>query len=127
MSERTTPHQVPVSHQLPVNFDGPAPVRSLVGYGRVLLPAPVATGETTADGTEACWLCGIRLGVSQLVADGSSACADVRWYCLDAAACTERWTSASAARNGIHGDLAQGSQPPIDRHRASGGQTTTVW
>jgi hypothetical protein len=116
MSERTTPHQ------LPGYPDGQAPVRTLAGYGRVLLPAPVATSEPTAGGTEACWLCGIRLGTSQLVADGSSACADVRWYCQDAAACTARWTSASAARTGTHEDRAQGSQLPIDHQHASGDQ-----
>jgi hypothetical protein len=34
------------------------------------------------------------------VADGGSACADVRWYCLDKRDCTERWT----ARSGGPGD-----------------------
>ena len=28
-----------------------------------------------------------------LVPDGGQACADVRWYCKDAQACTERWTA----------------------------------
>lgn len=107
MSERTTPHRLPVS------FDGPAPVRSLVSYGRAVLPAPVDTGEPRADGTEACWLCGIRVGTSQLVADGSSACADIRWYCRDAAACTERWTAASAAGLGTRLDV-QGLDPDVD-------------
>jgi hypothetical protein len=114
MSERTT------SHRLPVDLDSPAPVRSLVSYGRVLLPAPVATGDPTADGTEACWLCGIRMGTSQLVADGTTACADIRWYCRDAAACTERWTSASAGPAGLHGDPAQGSQMAAGYHGTSG-------
>jgi hypothetical protein len=27
-----------------------------------------------------------------MMADGGSACADVRWYCLDKRGCTERWT-----------------------------------
>jgi len=45
---------------------------------------------------QACWLCGIRLPTDQMVADGGSACADVRWYCLDKQACTERWTASSA-------------------------------
>jgi hypothetical protein len=31
-----------------------------------------------------------------MVADGGSACADVRWYCLDMRGCTERWTSRPA-------------------------------
>jgi hypothetical protein len=43
-----------------------------------------------------CWLCGIRLPAEHMMADGGSACADVRWYCLDKQACTERWTTHSA-------------------------------
>jgi hypothetical protein len=43
-----------------------------------------------------CWMCGIRLSADQLVADGGSACADLRWYCRDTSTCTERWTSRSA-------------------------------
>jgi hypothetical protein len=40
-----------------------------------------------------CWLCGIRLPADHMMADGGSACADVRWYCLDKRGCTERWTA----------------------------------
>jgi hypothetical protein len=40
-----------------------------------------------------CWMCGIGLHHSQMVPDGSEACDDVRWYCKDTRACTERWTS----------------------------------
>jgi hypothetical protein len=47
---------------------------------------------------ESCWLCGTRLPVIQMLADGDSESGDVRWYCLDVGACTERWTSA---RRGI--------------------------
>ena len=43
-----------------------------------------------------CWLCGIRLPADHMVADGGSACADVRWYCVDTRGCTERWTTRSA-------------------------------
>ena len=49
-------------------------------------PAPVRS----------CWLCGIRLSADQMVADGGRACHDLRWYCHDTWACTERWTSRSA-------------------------------
>jgi hypothetical protein len=42
---------------------------------------------------ESCWLCGIRLSAGKMMADGGGACADVRWYCLDTRACTERWTT----------------------------------
>lgn len=38
-----------------------------------------------------CWMCGIRLPADQMVADGGGACADIRWYCLDARRCTDRW------------------------------------
>src|SRR5215468_1832814 len=43
-----------------------------------------------------CWLCGIRLPADHMMADGGSACADVRWYCLDKRGCTERWTARTA-------------------------------
>ena len=47
------------------------------------------------DQVERCWLCGIVLSTAQLVPDGGSGCADVRWYCRDLRACTRRWTSAA--------------------------------
>src|SRR6516162_7114235 len=47
-------------------------------------------------GVRSCWMCGIRLPADQMVADGGSACSDLRWYCLDTWGCTERWTSRSA-------------------------------
>ena len=43
-----------------------------------------------------CWLCGIRLPAEQMMADGGDACSDLRWYCRDTPACTERWTSRTA-------------------------------
>lgn len=51
-----------------------------------------------------CWMCGIRLHQDQMVPDGSSACDDIRWYCRDAQACTERWTSGKH-RTGVRGSL----------------------
>jgi len=41
-----------------------------------------------------CSLCGIALPAGLMVPDGGQACADVRWYCKDAKACTERWTGS---------------------------------
>ena len=41
-----------------------------------------------------CWMCGIRGQPNQMVPDGGQACGDIRWYCQDARACTERWTSS---------------------------------
>ena len=40
-----------------------------------------------------CWLCGINLHKQQMIPDGSSVCADIRWYCKDTKACTDRWTT----------------------------------
>jgi hypothetical protein len=40
-----------------------------------------------------CSLCGIALPTGLMVPDGGQACADIRWYCKDAKACTERWTA----------------------------------
>jgi len=56
-----------------------------------LTPVPAERAVVTS-----CWMCGIRLPVGSMVADGGSACADVRWYCLDTRGCTDRWTSRSA-------------------------------
>jgi hypothetical protein len=53
-----------------------------------------------------CWMCGIRLHQEEMVPDGSTACVDVRWYCQDSEACTERWTSAN------HRALAGRASPP---------------
>src|SRR5215469_5573946 len=53
-------------------------------------PIPGAAVPGTA---ESCWLCGIRVPVYQLVADGGRGCADIRWYCRDVLACTARWTA----------------------------------
>jgi hypothetical protein len=41
-----------------------------------------------------CWLCGIRLLSSEMMPDGGDWCDDIRWYCRDAEACTQRWTTS---------------------------------
>ena len=41
-----------------------------------------------------CWMCGIRMPVGRMVADGGSTCPDLRWYCQDTWACTERWIAS---------------------------------
>jgi hypothetical protein len=46
------------------------------------LKEPDLAGERH-DRIERCWLCGIRLPIAQMVPDGGSACADLRWYCRD--------------------------------------------
>jgi hypothetical protein len=58
-------------------------------------PRPVQYWARQAS-AKPCWLCGIRLPPDQMVADGGSACPDLRWYCRDTRACTERWTSRTA-------------------------------
>jgi hypothetical protein len=75
---------------------------------RRLATVPAARGEV-----EACWMCGIRLPAEQLVADGGSACTDVRWYCRDMRGCTERWTSR--ARNGGIRPAAAGPSGAVGR------------
>lgn len=67
---------------------------------------PSAGGRDTVSGdsllagpaTERCWLCGARLAVQMMVADGGSGCADVRWYCRNTRVCTDRWTAQRARR-----------------------------
>ena len=90
--------------------NGQAAVRSLHehGYPR---PLAVATAGATAPGAgeagiECCWMCGIHLPVGLLVADGAGACEDVRWYCRDTSACTERWTSRSMLPGAAHDSAA---------------------
>ena len=72
-------------------------------------PAPL--GRESAQ-VRSCWMCGIRLPAGQMVADGGSACLDVRWYCRDTWGCTRRWTSRSARLTGIRPDAAETLETP---------------
>ncbi len=45
--------------------------------------------------TVSCSLCGTAHPAGLMMADGGAACADVRWYCTDVLACTQRWTARS--------------------------------
>ena len=63
----------------------PAPAKPLTATQRNR-PRPLEVAQ--------CSMCGIALPLGLLVPDGSQACADIRWYCKDAMACTERWTTA---------------------------------
>ena len=58
-----------------------------------------------------CWMCGIRMPASQMVADGGSACHDVRWYCRDTWGCTRRWTSRSPRLAAIRQEAAEPIRP----------------
>lgn len=62
----------------------------------------LALGRMRPD-VERCWMCGSRLPISQMVADGGSACGNLRWYCLDVRGCTERWTTRVATPDSVGG------------------------
>ena len=73
-----------------------------------------------------CSLCGITQPAGLMVSDGGGACADVRWYCKDVLACTQRWTarSPSARRRAVAATPATAPRPeaadrnPADRNPA---------
>jgi len=70
-------------------------------------PAPAGPAAV-----ESCWLCGIRLPAGQMVADGGSACANVRWYCRDTEGCTQRWTANWASPGALDpGAVVRGLRP----------------
>src|SRR5215472_9059089 len=73
---------------------------------------PALFGAASAQ-VRSCWMCGIRLPASQMVADGGSACHDVRWYCSDTWACTRRWTSRSARRPAIRRPVVAEPRPAV--------------
>src|SRR5215472_8155683 len=78
---------------------GPAPAIGLThpkDQMTDLLPNAPAPSSPLARRTAvvSCWLCGIRLHQNQMVPDGGDACPDLRWYCKDIQACTDRWSSA---------------------------------
>jgi len=71
-----------------------------LSHRRTLPGSPAAASGVSGAGgaaVESCWLCGIRMTADHMVADGGPECADVRWYCADAQACTKRWTSPRPA------------------------------
>jgi hypothetical protein len=72
-------------------------------------PAPFGAASAQV---RSCWMCGIRLPASQMVADGGSACHDVRWYCRDTWGCTRRWTSHPARLTAIRPDVAGPLETP---------------
>jgi hypothetical protein len=56
--------------------------------------APEKGSGARRAGVVCCWLCGIRLHSSKMMPDGGDWCDDTRWYCRDAKACTQRWTTS---------------------------------
>jgi hypothetical protein len=67
-----------------------------------------------------CWMCGIRLSADQMLADGGSACADLRWYCRDTWACTARWTAHPADPAAIRQSTAETSNTRGERTAGTG-------
>jgi hypothetical protein len=104
------------AHAAPV--DDPAPRARTAGRAESL-PGELAMTDQRRPGpsraepapVRSCWLCGIRLSADQMVADGGSACHDLRWYCHDTWACTERWTSRSV-RPSLTGQDTEASTAP---------------
>jgi hypothetical protein len=62
---------------------------------------------------ETCWLCAIHLPVTEMVADGGSGCADVRWYCRDVPGCTGRWTSRKPRSAPKHSSSGETLAAPV--------------
>lgn len=91
--------------------------------GNTRIRVPAAAGP---DAVVSCWMCGIRLNRNYMVADGAGACDDVRWYCRDARACTERWTATrsreSSAGTAPHRDT-MGSSSQTAKPAAPGSVT----
>jgi hypothetical protein len=83
------------------------PMELIMSHHQILTPV-----QEQSTGVRSCWMCGINLSADHMVADGGSACADVRWYCVDTRACTERWTSRPAGPAGIQAGAA-GSAPAL--------------
>ena len=81
-------------------------VAGLRGEQVITSRQPPAAFEGESSLVRSCWMCGIRLPAHQMVADGGSACLDVRWYCRDTWGCTRRWTSHSARLTAIRPDKA---------------------
>jgi hypothetical protein len=56
--------------------------------------SPGKRGGARRAGVVSCWMCGIRLDSSEMMPDGGDWCDDIRWYCRDSRACTQRWTTS---------------------------------
>ena len=67
-----------------------------------------------------CWLCGIRSHSSEMMPDGGDWCDEIRWYCREAKACTQRWTTSRrvlSANGEEPQDTAPGTRPRTASHR----------
>ena len=69
-------------------------------------------------GVVSCWMCGIRLHSSKMMPDGGDWCDDTRWYCRDAEACTQRWTTSRRVLS-ADGEESQETAPDTRARGAS--------
>jgi len=53
---------------------------------------PVLLDRLSTEAGDLCIGQFVELPLGLMVPDGGHACADLRWYCKDAQACTDRWT-----------------------------------
>jgi hypothetical protein len=70
-------------------------------------------------GVVSCWMCGIRLRSSEMMPDGGDWCDDIRWYCRDAKACTQRWTTSRhvlSANGEEQSEMAPETRPRTASH-----------
>jgi hypothetical protein len=74
---------------------------------------------------KSCWMCGIRRPADQMVPDGGSACHDLRWYCRDTRACTDRWALRPARPAAIDEGTAENPETPGEQ-ASSGGAARPV-
>jgi hypothetical protein len=116
----------PLADREHLPFEAPAaPVNIPAPRGRTAAgPEPFSGGQATTGhlrsvrywaeqaNTKSCWMCGIRLPADQMVADGGGACPDLRWYCRDTWACTERWTWRSARPAAVGQGRAEAPKTP---------------
>lgn len=68
-------------------------------------------------GVVSCWMCGIRLHSSEMMPDGGDWCDDIRWYCRDVRACTQRWTTSRSVLSA--NDEEPQETPPDTRPRTA--------
>ena len=87
------------------------------------MPAARQTGKHGASEVT-CAMCRAELPVSLMVPDGGNACDDVRWYCRDTVACTQRWTAAQARQAAADEEAGRGTpdDPPAEHDAPDGEQ-----
>jgi hypothetical protein len=99
------------AHAAPVNVPAPR-AESLPGELAITDQLRSVRYWAEQANAKSCWMCGIRLPADQMVADGGSTCHDLRWYCQDTWACTERWTSRPARPAAIGQGTAETPKTP---------------